>query len=163
MKPKKQAGFTLIELIIVIVILGILAVSASPKFVEFTSDANESAMQGLAGSLKGAANVIYSKALVEGEASSADQALTGVTNVTVDFGYPQADATTITEILDLDTTNDWEIYVDAANHRLRIFPQGDYEVDNTDFGDDLNCYVQYQMDDGDSSNTPVYVIQHSGC
>jgi len=44
---KQQKGFTLIELIIVIIILGILAVTAAPKFLDISSDANTSALQGL--------------------------------------------------------------------------------------------------------------------
>ena len=48
---KKQNGFTLIELIVVIVILGILAATALPKFVDLSSDAHNSAAQGVAGAI----------------------------------------------------------------------------------------------------------------
>ena len=41
----KQEGFTLIELIVVIVILGILAVTAAPKFIDLQGDARASALQ----------------------------------------------------------------------------------------------------------------------
>lgn len=41
----RQQGFTLIELIVVIVILGILAVTAAPKFMNLTSDANASVVK----------------------------------------------------------------------------------------------------------------------
>lgn len=46
---KKQAGFTLIELVIVIIILGILAVTAAPKFLNLQDDARYSAAQGVQG------------------------------------------------------------------------------------------------------------------
>ena len=46
-----QRGFTLIELVIVIVILGVLAVSALPKFVNLSSDANEAVIKGAVGSI----------------------------------------------------------------------------------------------------------------
>ncbi len=51
---QKEAGFTLIELIMVIVILGILAVTALPKFNDLRSDASTAAASGVAGALNGA-------------------------------------------------------------------------------------------------------------
>ncbi|MGL4893853.1 MAG: type II secretion system protein, partial [Shewanella sp.] len=44
---KKQQGFTLIELVVVIIILGILAVTAAPKFINLQGDARVSALNGL--------------------------------------------------------------------------------------------------------------------
>lgn len=48
---KRQGGFTLIELVVVIVILGILAVTAAPRFLNLQDDARESALQGLKGAM----------------------------------------------------------------------------------------------------------------
>jgi MSHA pilin protein MshA len=50
----KQAGFTLIELVIVIVVLGILAVAAIPKYIDIVSEARVAATQGVAGGLASA-------------------------------------------------------------------------------------------------------------
>lgn len=55
----KQTGFTLIELVMVIVILGVLAAVAMPKFIDLGSDARAAAAAGVAGGLSSASAVNY--------------------------------------------------------------------------------------------------------
>ncbi|MBU3006218.1 prepilin-type N-terminal cleavage/methylation domain-containing protein [Paraglaciecola arctica] len=83
-------GFTLIELIIVIVILGILAVVAAPKFVDMSSDARIATLESLEGSLRTSSKLANYKARIENKTDcSTDPTIEmGGEAITLRCGYP---------------------------------------------------------------------------
>ncbi|WP_318493955.1 type II secretion system protein [Photobacterium leiognathi] len=87
---KRQNGFTLIELVVVIVILGILAVTAAPKFMNLQVDARNASLQGLKGAMQGAAGITYGKAAVKGQEGETGSISEAGSTVTLAYGYPVA-------------------------------------------------------------------------
>lgn len=85
-----QMGFTLIELVIVIVILGILAAAALPRFSDLSGDARVASINGLAGSLRSATAIAHATYLAKGYASNSSVSLDG-TSISLTAGYPTAE------------------------------------------------------------------------
>ncbi|PID43990.1 MAG: mannose-sensitive hemagglutinin a [Proteobacteria bacterium] len=84
----KQSGFTLIELVMVIVVLGILSAFALPRFANLGSDARRATIEGLVGSLRSAAAIAHAKQLARGLGPGVSVGLEGA-NITMVFGYPR--------------------------------------------------------------------------
>ena len=96
----KQQGFTLIELIIVIIILGLLAATALPRFIDVTDDAREASVEGVAGGFAAAVGLVRSQWEVDGRVKNnagADITTVLYDRVTVgvdgEVGYPTNDGT----------------------------------------------------------------------
>ena len=108
----KQQGFTLIELIMVIVILGILSAFAIPKFANLSKSASDSVYDGYVGALKSALNIYHLKWLAMGQPNTAFTPFVSTPSVS---GYPAGGSnlsiafhndclTIFTDILDQENT-----------------------------------------------------------
>ncbi|WP_284048204.1 type II secretion system protein [Marinobacter sp. ATCH36] len=111
---RKEKGFTLIELVMVIVILGILAAFALPRFADLSGDAEVASIEGARGSLKSAMGIVHAKALAEGKNAAPTESETVKLEgkeISLAYGYLAADVDSIREAAQLE---DYEIGTDGA-------------------------------------------------
>ncbi|MEZ9999033.1 type II secretion system protein [Vibrio lentus] len=153
---KRQGGFTLIELVVVIVILGILAVTAAPRFLNLQDDAKNSALQGLKGAMSGAAGITYGKAAVDGVESvdrttDADVSAAGIA---INFGYPTATSAGIQVAVE-GLAEDWDVLTSSATAPASItYGFAGY----TD-----SCVVYTEAVDADTAATAVVTDVPANC
>ena len=82
----KQQGFTLVELVVVLVVLGILAAVAIPKYVSYTTEARTAAMNGLAGAVRSSVALVQSRYVAVGNTAATTVSLADGTTVTTTAG-----------------------------------------------------------------------------
>ncbi|PSW09603.1 MSHA biogenesis protein MshA [Photobacterium rosenbergii] len=155
---KRQGGFTLIEMVVVIVILGILAVTAAPRFLNLQSDARASTLEGLKGAINGATGIVFGKAAIDGvELNDGGTTSVVVNGIKTSFGYPTAEADGVTAALKLDTESEWiDGYSTESNKtRAAIYTQNNKALTDSDGWANKtdqerftlikgkNCYVEY--------------------
>jgi MSHA pilin protein MshA len=102
---RRQSGFTLLELVIVIVVLGILAALAIPRFISLQREARIAVIDSLFNSMRSGSNVIYAKSAAIGESDNATDSVDidgpgpgGL--IGTNYGYPQAEQADLTLLFD---------------------------------------------------------------
>ena len=150
---KQQSGFTLIELIMVIVVLGILAAFALPRFANFSNQARTSSMEGLAGSLRSASAIAHSAQLAAGASESTSVTLEG-TSIAMANGYPTVLGIIAAAQVDgFDTTPT----TPAASDTTVTFKPTGYSASGS-----TKCEVTYTPSTN-ASTAPSIVVGTDGC
>ncbi|WP_313089153.1 type II secretion system protein [Pseudomonas sp.] len=135
---KQQSGFTMIELIMVIVILGILAAFALPRFADFTGDARLAAMQGAAGAVKSASAIVHAAALADPTAAAAGS-ITVETSIDLVDNYAAPTEEGIGSAAQL-SADDFDIDDSTTKDTIVISDQNK-----------TACSFSYKMADGDTA------------
>ena len=156
---KRQGGFTLIELVVVIVILGILAVTAAPRFLNLQGDARAASLQGLKGAMDGASGIVYGKSAIEGiETSAAASTQDGIDVV---WGYPAATTDGIGESV-VGLSSDW-LSATGTSGALNTLVSTFKNSSLSDYDDitGTGCYVYYS----EATSSAVYStgVVDTGC
>lgn len=152
----RQKGFTLIELVMVVVILGVLAAVALPKFVNLTSDARRSVMQGLHGAMISANTMIQAKSAIAGvtNAATGTVALSATLTIRTVYGYAQ-DAVELAKAMNISPAADF--YTGAnpnfiAHKKAPVRGTGSWH----------NCAVKY-TGATDVATPPIVLLVTAGC
>ena len=149
MVKSKVRGFTLIELVVVIVILGILAAFAVPKFMGLESQARIATVNAMEGTLKSSANMAYGVWLASGGSGAGGTVTIEGANYAVAYGYPTATTASIGTLI--QDTSGWTLV--GANP---------ITFEKVGAPTPATCSVIYTAA-ASATTTPTYTLNTAGC
>lgn len=152
----KIQGFTLIELVVVIVILGIISVTAAPRFIDLNTDARISKLEALEGAMRSASNLVNLKAKVENKLDCATDPTIdlGAESITLRCGYPCPHPSGIANAVDTDASFEWI----GGNCGGQL---GAIDVRLANAPDPSTCKIRYSS--ARETREPGYALTTSGC
>jgi MSHA pilin protein MshA len=150
-KQRIQKGFTLVELIIVIVILGILAAFIIPKFGAIATEARTASLEGMMGNLRSAASMAHAQQVALSLAAAGSVTMDGAT-VTMTNGYPTDNASGIVNALGQYSGFATNVTIDTD---AIAFTLSDAPTSTT-------CYVKYTAS-ASANSLPTIATTTGGC